>query len=159
MSALRRTGLLLAGALSLLTAMACTPQTGSTDTSKGNIEITYTIRGVAHEETHPAAPGGQSDYHVPLAVKDGAIASVTADQTTAGFLSCQITYVNPLNGLLYIIDYAHDSKPGSVTCRADHQKIAYWLQHGNGKKIPPNQPANCHCEPDTLTLNVTWLRR
>lgn len=162
MLTLRTAKLLVVGALGLLLAVttACNPTpNGSTPRrSAGNIEITYTLQGVTHEESFPAGSDGQRDYRLTPAVALGATASITADQTSAGFLSCLITYVSPLNDQLYIIDYARDPKPGSVTCRSDHGKIADTLQHMKGKKIPPGQPADC-CKPDTLTLNVTWLKR
>ena len=154
-------------------ATACTPPTTSPAPTKKPgpvvpdhganklIHITFTIRGIPQGVTHLAAPGGQDDRTLLNAsTGPGPNAEVTAYQDGPGFLSCLITYQFGANKL-YIVDYEHNNASGhpGVHCVVNHQKIAFAMIHSNPKTIPQPAPEGCVCEPDTITLNVTWLKR
>jgi hypothetical protein len=124
------------------------------------IYVTWTIRGIDQSETYSATPGGQRDRVLLSATRGQPEAEVKARQDSAGFLSCIITYVNPRDGLLYVVDYEHDNANGGIVhCVVNRDKLNFSLSHFKGKKIPQPVPEGCSCDPDTIVLNVTWLKR
>jgi hypothetical protein len=130
---------------------------GSVGGGKPQLEVHWNLRDHTVDENIPDGPGseGQRDKIVERVETLGSTVSVTVDRQLHGFYACLIVY-HASNDLHYVVDYAHDNNPGSVTCRSDHQAIQRAMQRTGGRARDVCGPGVCGGR-DTLTLNITWL--